>query len=142
MTNYADTHSNKLGWLLDSHLTGLNGVQGALLISSDGLLSSRTSALGQEAAEKLAAVTASLRASALAYAAETGGGGLRQVVIETDARLYLVTRAGHNMLLGVETTSPDVDVALITEGMIRLADSVQHEMTVADRQTAAEEPKR
>ncbi|MEE1808206.1 roadblock/LC7 domain-containing protein [Streptomyces sp. BE133] len=142
MTGYADTHSNSLGWLLDRQLAGVPGVQGALLISSDGLLSSRTATLRQEGAEKLAAVTAALRAVALSYAEVSGGGGVRQVVIETDARLYPVTRARHNMLLGVETTALDVDVEAITEEMLRLADRVHDEMTVADRQTVTEAPER
>ncbi|MFF8917414.1 roadblock/LC7 domain-containing protein [Streptomyces sp. NPDC015032] len=142
MTGFADTHSNPLGWLLDKQLAGVPGVQGALLISSDGLLSSRTSTLGQEGAEKLSAVTAALRAAALSYAELSRGGGVRQVVLETDVRLYLVTRAGHNMLLGVETTGLDVDVAAITEEMIRLADRVHDKTTVADRQPVVEEPER
>ncbi|MFF3127101.1 roadblock/LC7 domain-containing protein [Streptomyces sp. NPDC057908] len=142
MTGYADTHSNPLGWLLDRQLAGVPGVQGALLISSDGLLSSRTATLDQEAAENRAAVTAALRAAALSYTSVSDGGGVRQVVIETDAHLYLITRAGHNMLLGVETTALDVDVEAITEEMLRLADRVHDEMTVADRQTVTEAPKR
>ncbi|MFF3735346.1 roadblock/LC7 domain-containing protein [Streptomyces sp. NPDC002476] len=150
---YADTHSNPLGWLLDRHLAEVPGVRGALLISADGLLFSRTSTpgrenkrdqdkKGQEEAEKLAAATAALRAAALSYVALSGGEVLRQVMLETDGRLYLVTRAGHNMLLGVETTALEVDVAAITEEMLRLADRVHDEMTVADRQPVTEAPER
>ncbi|MEU5900131.1 MULTISPECIES: roadblock/LC7 domain-containing protein [Streptomyces] len=128
------TTGNELGWLLDRALGSIEGVRHAVLMSSDGLLHSRTAGIGQDEAEKFAAITAAVRAAALAYDEETGGGGTRQALIELTNHVGLITQAGGNTMLSVQTTGPDADIGLITHHMLELAQRVGHEMKVAPRQ--------
>lgn len=136
MTYFTSTHANALGWLLDSELGSLNGVKCAVLISSDGLLYSRTDSLTQEEGEKLSAMGSGFLAIAREYNNYSDGGGVRQVLVELDAHICLIGQAGTNMLLLVETSGPDADVATIAQQMAALAQRVGHEMAVADRQPA------
>ncbi|POX48444.1 hypothetical protein C3489_27220 [Streptomyces sp. Ru71] len=133
-----DTHSNSLGWLLDQELGSVEGVEYAVLMSGDGLLQARTRTIGQEDAEKLAAVTASLRAAGKAWDEHVGGKGMCQLLIESQGRIGLTTAAAKNTMLSVVTTGPEADVGLITHHMVRLATRVGHEMEVAERRPTAE----
>ncbi|MEU3844560.1 roadblock/LC7 domain-containing protein [Streptomyces sp. NPDC028635] len=133
-----DTHSNSLGWLLDQELGTVEGVAYAVLMSGDGLLQARTQTIGQEDAEKLAAVTASLRAAGKAWDEHVGGKGMCQLLIESQGRIGLTTAAARNTMLSVVTTGPEADVGLITHHMVRLATRLGHEMDVAGRRPAAE----
>ncbi|MER6029767.1 roadblock/LC7 domain-containing protein [Streptomyces sp. NPDC001851] len=133
-----DTHSNSLGWLLDQELGCVEGVEYAVLMSGDGLLQARTTTIGQEDAEKLAAVTASLRAAGKAWDEHVGGKGMCQLLIESQGRIGLTTAAAHNTMLSVVTTGPEADVGLISHHMVRLAARLGHEMGVSDRHPASE----
>ncbi|MES4887644.1 roadblock/LC7 domain-containing protein [Streptomyces sp. NPDC096012] len=133
-----DTHSNSLGWLLDQELGSVEGVAYAVLMSSDGLLQARTQTIGQEDAEKLAAVTASLRAAGKAWDEHVGGKGMCQLLIESQGRIGLTTAAAKNSMLSVVTTGPESDVGLITHHMVRLATRLGHELEVAERRPAAD----
>ncbi|MFF3501202.1 roadblock/LC7 domain-containing protein [Streptomyces sp. NPDC003247] len=123
-----DTRSNTLGWLLDEQLGSVEGVRYAVLLSGDGLLKARTQTIGQEDGEKLAALTASLRASGRAWDEFTGGQGVRQQLIESVGNIGLTTAAGQNTMLSVVTTGPHADVGLISHHMallvVRLGDQL------------------
>ncbi|MCX4446312.1 roadblock/LC7 domain-containing protein [Streptomyces sp. NPDC087866] len=113
----SDTHANTLGWLLDEQLGSVEGVRYAVLMSGDGLLKARTRTISQEDGEKLAALTASLRASGRAWDEFTGGQGVRQQLIESVSTIGLTTAAGHHTMLSVVTTGPHADVGLISHHM-------------------------
>ncbi|MFJ5635114.1 roadblock/LC7 domain-containing protein [Streptomyces goshikiensis] len=136
---FADTHSNTLGWLLDQKLGTLTGVACAVLLTADGLLHSRTSSLDQDQAERRAAVAAGLRGAARGYNDEFEGDGVRQVVLELTNYVCLLTQAGENALLLVQTTDPDADLATIAHQAAKLAASVGEQMAVGTRQPLAEE---
>jgi predicted regulator of Ras-like GTPase activity (Roadblock/LC7/MglB family) len=129
---FTNTHANPLGFLLDNELGGLDGVVLAALVTSDGLLSSRTKNVSQETAEKLAAASTALRGTALALGEESQCGGVRQVLVEMDGGLCVVMGAGTNMLL-LTLTGPDADIGTITHAMVQLAGRDGHEMTAAQR---------
>ncbi|MER6443664.1 roadblock/LC7 domain-containing protein [Streptomyces venezuelae] len=135
---FTDTHANTLGWLLDKQLGTLEGVSCAVLISADGLLHSRTSSVTQEQGERHAAIASSLRGAARTYSEEFAGGGVRQVLLEMHSYVCLITQAGENMLLLVQTTGPDADIATIAHQMGDLAASVGSQMTVEARRTDPE----
>ncbi|MEW1724669.1 roadblock/LC7 domain-containing protein [Streptomyces sp. NPDC093109] len=128
-----DTTSNTLGWLLDEQLGTVEGVRYAVLMSSDGLLRARTKTLNQEDGEKLAALTASLRASGRAWDEFTGGGGVRQQMIESVERIGLTTAAGRHTMLSVCTTGPHADIGLISRRMAHLAVQVGERLGTEER---------
>ncbi|MFE8941113.1 roadblock/LC7 domain-containing protein [Streptomyces sp. NPDC007872] len=132
-----NTHANPLGWLLDSELGSLAGVDFAVLASGDGLLSSRTNSVGQDKAEAMAAIGSTLRGTATGLSHEIKGGGVRQLLVELDNGVCLITGAGENMLL-LAKTSADADIATITQAMVMLAGRVGHEMSVAARRPDSE----
>ncbi|MGY1548228.1 roadblock/LC7 domain-containing protein [Streptomyces sp. MN6] len=132
-----DTHSNALGWLLNEELGEVADVKCAVLVSGDGLLHSRTDGIGQDDAEKLAALTASLRAASNAMNKHVGGRGVRQHLVEFNGCFALTTAAAENTMLSVITTGTDADVGLITHHMVRLAARLGHAMNVKDRQRNA-----
>ncbi|MEU9415993.1 roadblock/LC7 domain-containing protein [Streptomyces sp. NPDC048272] len=136
---FSDTHSNTLGWLLDEQLGTLEGVRGAVLISADGLLHSRTSSIDQEQAERHAAIASSLRGGARTYSEEFGGGGMRQILLELNEYVCLITQAGENMLLLVQTIDPDADLATIAHQMAELAGKVGDQMAVEARKPDPDE---
>jgi predicted regulator of Ras-like GTPase activity (Roadblock/LC7/MglB family) len=129
----SDTTSNTLGWLLDEQLGAVEGVRFAVLMSSDGLLKARTKTLDQESGEKFAALTASLRASGKAWDEFTGGGGVRQQMIESVNNVGLTTAAGHNTMLSVCTTGPHADIGLIGQHMAALAVRLRDQLGTEDR---------
>ncbi|MBJ7903895.1 roadblock/LC7 domain-containing protein [Streptomyces sp. NPDC004549] len=129
----SETHANSLGWLLDEQLGSVEGVRYAVLVSGDGLLKARTHTIDQEGGEKLAALTASLRASAKAWDDFTGGGGVRQHLVECANNFCLTTAAGQNTTLMVCTTGPLADVGLITDHMVRLAVQLGTQLSTGER---------
>lgn len=132
-------HANGLGWLLDQRLGTLPGVHGAVLVSADGLLHSRTSSLDQETAEARSAVAATLKGAARAYSESFGGGGVRQILLELVNHVALITETGENVLLLVQTTGPDADISAVAHQAAELAVSVGKHMAVEARGPAAEE---
>ncbi|WP_306322051.1 MULTISPECIES: roadblock/LC7 domain-containing protein [unclassified Streptomyces] len=132
------TDRNELGWLLDGELGGIEGVKHAVLMSSDGLLKAHTETVERDEAEKFAAITAALRAAAKAFDSETGGGGTRQILIESANNLGMVTQAADNTMLAVLTTDAMVDVGLIAHHMERLATRVGRELATAPRESVTD----
>ncbi|MEU6485867.1 roadblock/LC7 domain-containing protein [Streptomyces sp. NPDC046887] len=131
----SDTHSNTLGWLLDEQLGSVEGVRYAVLMSGDGLLKARTRTIGQEDGEKLAALTASLRAAGRAWDEFTGGAGVRQQLIECVGNVGLTTAAGQNTMLSVCTTGPHADIGLIGRHMAELAVRLGEQLGTGQRHT-------
>lgn len=129
----SDTHSNTLGWLLDEQLGSVDGVRYAVLMSGDGLLKARTRTICQEDGEKLAALTASLRASGRAWDDFTGGQGVRQQLIESVANIGLTTAAGQNTMLSVVTDGPHADVGLISHHMALLVVRLGEQLGTKER---------
>ncbi|MFE7215049.1 roadblock/LC7 domain-containing protein [Streptomyces sp. NPDC057611] len=132
----SDTRSNTLGWLLDEQLGSVEGVRYAVLMSGDGLLKARTETISQDDGEKLAALTASLRASGRAWDDFTGGQGVRQHLIESVTNIGLTTAAGQNTMLSVVTTGPHVDVGLISHHMAQLVVRLGEQLGTEDRKPA------
>ncbi|WP_079170876.1 roadblock/LC7 domain-containing protein [Streptomyces sp. CC53] len=96
---FADTHSNTLGWLLEEQLGTLAGVRCGVLISTDGLLHSRTSSIDQNQGERYAAIFAGLHGAARTFSQEFDGGGMRQLLLELPESVCLITQAGKNVFL-------------------------------------------
>ncbi|NYV72818.1 roadblock/LC7 domain-containing protein [Streptomyces sp. UH6] len=126
------TQHTDLGWLL-ADLAKVPGVDFGLLVSSDGMLQAHTGELDRDQAEKLAAVAATLRGASRAYAQETEGQGVRQVLIEADRHITLITQAGKHSMLVVKTDGPNADIGLVSEAAHSLASRVGRELDVDAR---------
>lgn len=137
---------NRLGWLLDKEFGELPGVRFALHITSDGLLRSRTSGIGKDAADLAAGAMASLAGSGAAWAQASGAAleaaevpQVRQVLVETGHGLGLCTAAARNSLL-VVCADTESDVGVIGHRMTELAGRMGEHMDTPDR--VAEGPER
>ncbi|MGP3777116.1 roadblock/LC7 domain-containing protein (plasmid) [Streptomyces sp. SDT5-1] len=132
-------HANSRGEDLERFIGSLDGVRCAVLLSGDGLLHSRTHGLTQDEGERLAAMASGIWAITGQYDQGSRGGGVRQVLLELDRHLCLISQVGENMRLMVETTSPHVDVATIAGQMALMAHSGDPRLAVAER-TPTDEP--
>ncbi|MFG2441001.1 roadblock/LC7 domain-containing protein [Streptomyces sp. NPDC048508] len=121
-----------IGWLLE-HLEATDGIEYAVLVAADGMSPDYTPRLQREQAEKIAAITSTLWAASRAYDRETGGGGVRQFVMESVDHISLLIPAGENTMLAVRTSSPNADVGVVSEAALRLASSVGDQLGVKTR---------
>jgi predicted regulator of Ras-like GTPase activity (Roadblock/LC7/MglB family) len=85
-----------LNWLLDDILERVPAVQQAIVLSTDGLLISRSSNVAQESAEHLSAVASGLQSLARGAGRHVNGGAVRQTLVELENSFLVVTagRAG------------------------------------------------
>ncbi|MFJ4973011.1 roadblock/LC7 domain-containing protein [Streptomyces sp. NPDC088755] len=127
-----------IGWLLE-RLEETDGVEYAVLVAADGMSPDYTPRLPQEQAEKIGAISSTLWAASRAYDRETGGGGVRQFVMESVNHISLLIPAGENTILAVHTSSPHVDIGVISEAALRLAGSVGDQLGVKTRVTSGAE---
>ncbi|MGQ4600736.1 roadblock/LC7 domain-containing protein [Nocardia sp. R6R-6] len=91
-----------LSWLLDDLVARLTGVHHAVLLSTDGLLLGRSSAMSREDAEHFGAMSSALYGLARSAGSRFDGGGVRQAVIELDQAVLFVTAAGANACLALQ----------------------------------------
>jgi predicted regulator of Ras-like GTPase activity (Roadblock/LC7/MglB family) len=91
-----------LNWLLDDLVDRLAGVRHAVVLSTDGLLLGRSTAMTREDAEHFAAMSSTLYGLARSAGSRFDGGGVRQAVIELDRAVLFVTSAGDNACLALQ----------------------------------------
>jgi uncharacterized protein len=98
-----DAGVRDVNWLLDNFVGATAGVDGAVAVSSDGLVMAIAPALPRAAAEKLAAAISGLTSLALSTSRILDKGPMRQVVAEFSAGYLLVSAIGDGSCLGVIT---------------------------------------
>ncbi|MFF7944928.1 roadblock/LC7 domain-containing protein [Nocardia gamkensis] len=96
----ANTTKN-LDWLIDDLLNRLPGVESAVVLSTDGMLISKSNALTRDNAEHFCAMASALQGLARSAGSHFRIGGVRQSVIELDRGVLFVTSAGENACLAV-----------------------------------------
>lgn len=101
-----------VGWLLDSFVEQVPGVEQAIGVSSDGLLMAMSSPLSRADADKLAAVVSGMTSLALSAGRLLDKGPLRQVILELGRGYLLVSAMSGGSCLGVVTTA-DCDLGLV-----------------------------
>ena len=136
----------RLGWLLSKFVERVTGVNGALLVSRDGLKMA-VSGLGTDQADKAAAWTASLHSLARSAGSVSGSasGRFRQAIVEDDGVLVFVMSADHAIagqagdrtalvgsVLGV-LASPGADPNTVGFEMSLLVKSVADHLVTATR---------
>ena len=96
------TNSGDLNWLLDDLINRLAGVRYAVVLSTDGLLLSRSTSISREDAEHFGAMSATLYGLARSAGHRFQGGGVRQAVIELEKAVLFVTAAGSNACIALQ----------------------------------------
>lgn len=145
-----------LGWLLEDFRTQVPDIQGAFLLSRDGLVLA-AAGLTVDEADGAAAVAAALYSAAAAAGKITSslGGAVQQIIVEHDAGYMILMNtpdqhpdasahepgAGSGgpavvgCVLGV-LAGPDARTGLVADGMAMLIESVARHLVTATRTNA------
>lgn len=99
------SNAGDLNWLLDDLVDRLAGVRYAVVLSTDGLLLGRSTAMSREDAEHFGAMSATLYGLARSAGHRFQGGGVRQAVIELDNAVLFVTAAGSNACIALQANA-------------------------------------
>jgi predicted regulator of Ras-like GTPase activity (Roadblock/LC7/MglB family) len=102
----------ELDWLLDGLIDGTAGAQRAVVLSSDGLLLARSSAMSIPDAEHLSAVASAFQSLARGTGRHFGGGDVRQTIVEMEHAFLLVTAAGTGACVAL-LASEDADLGML-----------------------------
>ncbi|MEU6663411.1 roadblock/LC7 domain-containing protein [Streptomyces sp. NPDC046821] len=121
-----------LGRLLDDLTERVEHVRNALVLSSDGLVTGASTALGREDAEYLAAVASGMHSLAKGSGRHFGAGGVRQTMVEFDDAVLFVTAAGDGSCLCV-LSSAEADIGQVAYEMTLLVNRVGESLGVGAR---------
>jgi predicted regulator of Ras-like GTPase activity (Roadblock/LC7/MglB family) len=91
----------QLSWLLDNLVSRVASITQALVLSRDGLVVAKSSTMSKEQADHLSALAAGVHSLARGAGQQTGGGNVRQTIIEMDSAFLFVMNAGQGACLAV-----------------------------------------
>ena len=92
---------SSLNWLLDDMLQRVPTARQAIVLSTDGLLISRSTNVAQEDAEHLSALASGLQSLARGAGRHVDGGAVRQTLVEMENSFLVVTAGGSGTCLAV-----------------------------------------
>jgi predicted regulator of Ras-like GTPase activity (Roadblock/LC7/MglB family) len=121
--NDRPTVSTDLAWVLDDMVARVAGVQHATVVSTDGMVVGRSSKLGKDDADHLAAMSSALQSLAKGAGQQFAKGKVRQLVVDLDGGYLVVTAAGENACLAL-LTAAKVDLGLVAYEMNRIVQQV------------------
>lgn len=127
--------SGDLNWLLDELVGRVASLRHAVILSSDGLATGASQALGREDAEHLAAVAAGFHSLAKGAGRHFGVGGVRQTMIELDEAFLFITAAGDGSCLAV-LCDAESDIGQIAYEMALLVKRVGEHLATDPRTPA------
>ncbi|MET7772543.1 roadblock/LC7 domain-containing protein [Nocardia sp. NPDC005366] len=133
----SDTPKN-LDWLLDDLLGRLPGSECAVVLSTDGMLISKSSSLIREKAEHFCAMSSAMQGLARSAGGHFGKGGVRQTVIELDRGLLFVTSAGSNACLALLAGS-DTNMGMVAYEMNQTVSRVGAFLSASPRPLPADD---
>ncbi|HEX7661134.1 MAG TPA: roadblock/LC7 domain-containing protein [Pseudonocardiaceae bacterium] len=131
-----ETSDKGLDWLLESLIERAVGAQHAVVLSEDGLLMGKSSALTQDNADQLAAVACAFQSLARGTGRQFDGGDVRQTIVEMAHRFLFVTAAGHGACLAV-LAAENADMGQIAYEMNLLVKRVGQYLSAAPRSMPA-----
>lgn len=120
--------AESVNWLLHNFTEATVGVEGAVGVSSDGLLMARFGAFDRSTADRFAAIVAGLRSLADGAARVLERGGLSQVVVEMQRGYVVVAQISGGSTLGV-LTAPGCDLGLVAYETTLLVERVGAHLT-------------
>lgn len=109
--------------LLDALVAQMDAVEGAVLLSSDGLVVAASSEIDQEHAEHLSAVVAGVQGLARGACRRFDGGELLQSVIEMDEVLLFMVPAGDDGCLAA-LSGAGADAGAVSYAVTELAERI------------------
>ena len=113
------TPRQDLTWLLDDTSNRVGGVNGIVVLSSDGLLIASSSSFVDSDAEHMSAVASAFHSLARSASSQFHGGGVQQTVVEMDDAVLLVTAAGPGACLAVlATAEADLGAVAFETGLL------------------------
>ena len=134
--------TDRMQWLMDELVNRLDRCDRAVLVSADGLLMTRSTALSPDGAERLAAITSALHSLARSAGTELRAGRVRQTLVELDDAYLLVTTGGRGTSLSV-VVPIDTDLSQVAFAVNRMVRQVGAHLAVQARSATgvdAEEP--
>jgi uncharacterized protein len=120
--------AESVNWLLHNFTQGTLGVEGAIGVSSDGLLMAMSGAFDRATADRFAAIVAGLRSLADGATRVLDRGPLSQVVVEMARGYLVVAQISDGSTLGV-VTAPRCDLGLIAYETTLLVERVGTHLT-------------
>jgi len=124
-----------IAWLVNDLVDRVPNVQHAVVLSHDGLLIAKSSALSREDAEHLSAVAAGMHGLARGAGRRFNRGSVRQTIIEMESGFLFVTAGGNGACIAV-LGAEDADVGLIAYEMEMLVARVGQYLSTPVRTTA------
>lgn len=128
---------NELNWLLDDLVRRLAGAERAIVLSGDGLLLGRSSALSREDAEHLAAMAAAFGSLSRGVGTQFGKGAVLQTVVELESGFLVVTEAGSGACLAL-LASVNADLGMVAYEMNVIVQQVGSALSALPRTLPAE----
>jgi predicted regulator of Ras-like GTPase activity (Roadblock/LC7/MglB family) len=133
----AESSAAGLDWLLDDFVRRLVDAQRAIVLTSDGLLLGRSSALTKEDGEHLAAMASAFQSLARGVGRKFTMGQAHQTVVELDDGFLVITEAGDGAGLAL-LASLDADMGVVAYEMNVIVQQVGRYLSAAPRDVAAE----
>jgi predicted regulator of Ras-like GTPase activity (Roadblock/LC7/MglB family) len=127
-----------LDWLLNDFVHGTPDVGSTMVVSGDGLVLAASSAIDEELADRLAAVTSGLGSLASGAAEMLDAEPVRQTIVEMGGGYLFISLISAGSSLAV-FASRRCDMGLVAYEMTMLAARVGHALT-PDLRTAPQEP--
>ena len=104
--------AENINWLLSNFVTKTQGVQGAIGVSSDGLLMAISANMDRSAADRFAAIVSGMTSLSQGASRSLGLGELDQVVIEMRQGYLFISQISGGSSLGVYTAR-DADIGSV-----------------------------
>ena len=122
--------SREFSWMLANFVDQTAGVQGAVAVSSDGLLMSMSSSLSRSAAEPVAAIISGLTSLGQGAAAALGFNGLERIIVAMGGGFLLVASVSDGSCVGV-VAKAGCDIGAVGYQMTLLVERAGHILTPA-----------
>jgi uncharacterized protein len=122
--------SREFSWMLANFVDQTAGVQGAVAVSSDGLLMSMSSTLTRSAAEPVAAIISGLTSLGHGAAAALGYNGLERIIVAMGGGFLLVASVSDGSCVGV-VAKAGCDIGAVGYQMTLLVERAGHILTPA-----------
>ena len=120
----------EFSWMLANFVEQTAGVQGAVAVSSDGLLMSMSSALHRSEAEPVAAIISGLTSLGQGAAAALGYNGLERIIVAMGGGFLLVASVSDGSCIGV-VAKAGCDIGAVGYQMTLLVERAGHILTPA-----------
>ncbi len=104
--------AQNVSWLLGNFVSKTAGVQGAIGVSSDGLLMAISANLDRATADRFAAIVSGMRSLSEGASRTLAMGGLDQVIIEMRRGYLFISQVSGGSSLGV-LAGRDADIGLV-----------------------------